>query len=205
VSKPSIWMLASILVLAAADAIPGQVPNVQIFFEGNPATKVFHTTESDCYPPGTFQNLYVVMNNWNMWVQAVEFSVDYPPALFWAADEAPINTLVIGSSPSDFPNGYGTGGIAIAWQFPQNAYEPLLAITAKTIWTGSCWCPDGPSPLRVRGYAYNNAGNGGNVDPVAVRWPDFAELPGIGMMSLVCSNPPATAVTTWGRIKALYR
>ncbi|MDH5628263.1 MAG: hypothetical protein OEY69_08230 [Candidatus Krumholzibacteria bacterium] len=57
----------------------------------------------------------------------------------------------------------------------------------------------------MRGYAYNNAGNGGNVDPVAVRWPDFAEIPGVGMTSLACDGQPATAQSTWGRVKALYR
>jgi hypothetical protein len=204
VNNPAIRILACIVVLAAADT-HAQVPSIQVYFEGNPTTNVFHTTEADCSPPGTFQALYVVMNNWNMWVQAVEFSVDYPAALFWASDETPINTLAIGASPSDGPNGYGTGGIAIAWQLPQNAYQPLLALTAHTFWTSSCYCRDGPRALRVRGYSYANAGNGGNLDPRAVRWPDFAEIEGVGMTSLVCPSPPATAQSTWGHIKALYR
>jgi hypothetical protein len=195
-----VMTLAAVAALNPAQAT-SQVPHVVIYFDGNPVTNTFNTTEESCKSPGTLQDLYVVFRNWNMYVVGAEFSIDYPPALFFLGDIAPISTLTIGSSNSRG----GDGGIAIAWQYPQNAFEPLLAITAQTIWTGSCWCRDAPQPLRLRGYWYAHVGNGGNANPRAVRWPDFVEVEGIGLTSLVCPGQPATAATTWGRIKAMYR
>jgi hypothetical protein len=195
-------VLVASLVGLMAGAATAQVPNIQCYFNGNVAFNSFNGTQLvACEAPGTPQNVYVVMNNWNMFVQAVEFSIDYPAALFRTGETAPANTLVIGGSPS---NG-GTGGIAIAWNLPQNGFDPLLALSVQTVWTSSCDCNAGPQALVVRGYNYSNPGNGGNTDPVAVRWPDYAEFSGVGLTSLVCPGPVSTEETTWGGVKALYR
>jgi hypothetical protein len=177
-----------------------QVPNVQLYFNGNPTYNTYSDTQADCELPGTMQNLYVVLQNWNMFVQGVDFSIDYPAAIFPGGEVPPVNTLVIGNSNA---NG-GTGGVAIAWQLPQNGFDPLLALTVNATWTGACDCNGGPSPLVVKGYQYG-INPGGKLQPQAVRWPDFAEIDGVGLTSLVCPGTIATEETTWGGIKALYR
>jgi hypothetical protein len=191
---------AALLSLPAWDS-RAQIPIIQVYFSGNPVLNTYVDTHEFCKPPGTQQDLYVVLRNWNMWVSAVEFSIDYPPALFVAYDASPPNTLTIGRSVAEG----GFGGIAIAWQYPQSGSTALLALTVQVFWTSSCDCYGTPQPVWVRGYQYANIGNGGHANPRAVRWPDFAEIDGVGMMSLVCPDPPATAQTTWGRVKALYR
>ena len=69
--------LAGVLAVALAGVMAGsaiaQVPNVQVYF--NPA----HTeTQAFCPEsgPGTVSTLYVVMNNWNMNVTGVDFSIE---------------------------------------------------------------------------------------------------------------------------------
>lgn len=194
-------VLVASLVGLMAVAATAQVPNIQTYFNANLAYNSFSDTQADCQSPGTNQELYVVMNNWNMFIQAVEFSIDYPGALFRMGEDAPLNTLVIGSSDS---NG-GTGGVAIAWNLPQNGFSPLLALTVHTVWTSACDCNGGPQAIVVRGYNYSSPGNGGNADPVAVQWPSYAEISGVGMTSLICPGPVATEQSTWGGVKALYR
>lgn len=198
-------VLVASLVGLMAVAATAQVPNIQVYFNGNVAFNSFSDTQADCQSPGTNQDVYVVMNNWNMFIQAVEFSIDYPAAFFPLGENAPANTLVIGNSNSMTIDGPGTGGVAIAWNLPQNGFNQLLALTVHGVWTGSCDCGAGPAPVVVKGYNYSNPGNGGNLQPVAVRWPDFAEIGGIGLTSLICPGIVATEQTTWGGVKALYR
>jgi hypothetical protein len=75
--------LAGVLAVALAGVMAGsaiaQVPNVQVYFDPG-----FSETQASCPggPPGTvLANLYVVMNNWNMNVTGVDFSISYPPSL----------------------------------------------------------------------------------------------------------------------------
>lgn len=183
--------LAGVLAVALAGAIAvsanAQVPNVQVYFD--PA---YSNTQSDCSPMGTPDQFYVVMNNWNMFVTGVDFSIAYPPATFWTGDVLPnIATMVsLGNSPT---------GIAVAWNLPQNGFAPLLALITNVLWL-QCDCNLGPQTLRVNGYTPM-----GKVQPTAVRWPDFAEVPGVGMTSLICPGVIATDSKTWGGVKALYR
>lgn len=208
--------LAAVLVLAlvglSAGVVSAQVANVQVYFNGNPAYNSFNGTSEVCKPAGTNQELYVVFLNWNMFIQGAEFSIDYPVALFKTGETAPMNTLVIGDSNADGSSSLGTGpghgGIALAFNLPQNGFAPLLALTVHTIWTSSCDCnaPTGnPQALVVRGQHYAEIGQGGQANPRAVRWPDYAEIDGVGMTSLVCPPPVAAEQTTWGGVKALYR
>jgi hypothetical protein len=195
-------LVASLVGLLAVGAT-AQVPNVQVYFHGNPAFGSFSDTQAFCQSPGTPQLLYVVLNNYNMFVQGVDFSIDYPPALFPGGETPPAETLVIGSSNA---NG-GTGGIAVSWINPQNGFAPLLALTVNAIWTSNCDCLQPPQALVVCGWSYGTQGNGGKADPTAVRWPDFAEISveGSGQTSLVCPGAVSVEETTWGGIKALYR
>jgi hypothetical protein len=183
------------LVSLMAVAATAQNPHIQVYFNGNPTYNTYNATGENCKSPGTPQELYVVLRNWNMFVGGVEFSIQYPVALFKLGETYVPNTLQIGSS--DGPN-----GVAVAWNLPQNGFDDLLVLTAHAVWTSNCDCNAAPQPLVVRGRTYLNDGS---LSPVAVRWPDFAEIPGIGMTSLVCPDVVATEETTWGGVKALYR
>jgi hypothetical protein len=190
--------LAGVLAVAMAGVLAGsamaQVPNIQVYFD--PA----HTqTQSACGQLNTVATLYVVMNNWNMNVTGVDFSIAYPPSLIWLADNLPdggATSTSIGASP---------GGIAIAYAnccflngFLNN--EVLLPVV---LW-GPCDCasppPANPQPLVVGGYTPL-----GKTQPTAIRKEDFAEFSGLGMTSLICPGAIATEPTTWGQVKALYR
>jgi hypothetical protein len=185
--------LAGVLAVALIGVIAGsamaQVPNIQVYFDPN------HTqTQTTCGQAGTPATLYVVMNNWNMNVTGVDFSIAYPPSLIWAADQLPdpSTSNSIGTSPT---------GIAIAYAnccflngFLNNEIlEPIV------IW-GPCDCNNGPQPLTVGGYAPL-----GKTQPTAIRKEDFTEFSGLGMTSLICAGAIATEPTTWGQVKALYR
>jgi hypothetical protein len=188
--------LAGVLAVALAGLMAGsaiaQVPNVQVYFD--PALT---QTQAECPggPPGTvLADLFVAMNNWNMNVTGVDFSISYPPQLNWLVDNLPDpDTMVaIGASP---------GGIAIAWAncCAQNGFQSILALIPKVLW-GPCDCNGGPYPLVVGGYTPL-----GKTQPSAVRKEDFQEFSGLGMTSLICPGPVATEQSTWGQVKALYR
>lgn len=185
--------LAGVLAVAMVGVLAGsamaQVPNIQVYF--NPA----HTeTQSACGTQGTPANLYVVMNNWNMNVTGVDFSISYPPSLIWLADNLPdpSTQVSIGASP---------GGIAIAYANCcfLNGFLNNEVLIPFVLW-GPCDCNNAPQPLVVGGYVPL-----GKTQPSAVRKEDFAEFSGLGMTSLICPGIVATEPTTWGQVKALYR
>jgi hypothetical protein len=194
-------LAASFVGLMAAGAM-AQVPNLQVYFDAN-----YTQTQANCGVAGTVQDMYVVMNNWNMYVLGVDFSIDYPAsALFISGETLPAGSISLGGSNSDSGSGAGSGGIAIAWGLPQNGYSPVLALTVSGIWLGTCDCGNGPQALVVRGTHYAQPpSNGGKTAPSAIRWPDYVELAGVGMTSLICPGPVAVKEQTWGGVKALYR
>jgi hypothetical protein len=189
--------LAGVLAVALVGVIAGsamaQVPNIQVYFD--PA----HTqAQTECGQQGTPANLYVVMNNWNMNVTGVDFSISYPSSLIWLGDNLPdpSTQTSIGQSPT---------GIAIAYAnccfldgFISN--EVLIPLV---LW-GPCDCalppPDNPQKLVVGGYTPL-----GKTQPSAIRKEDFQEFSGLGMTSLICPGAIATEPSTWGQVKALYR
>lgn len=188
--------LAGVLAVALAGVMAGsaiaQVPNVQVYFD--PA---FTQTQTDCPggPPGSVvSDWYVVMNNWNMNVTGVDFSIAYPPQVFWLSDNLPdpLTMASIGQSPT---------GIAIAWAncCAQDGFQPILALIPNVLW-GQCECAAGPYPVRVGGYTPT-----GKTQPSAVRKEDFQEFSGVGMTSLICPGQIATEQSTWGQVKSLYR
>ena len=127
--------------------------------------------------------------NFNSSVVGAGLTIQYPPALLFIQDHIDA-TLWLGQSNE---------GLSMVWQTPRNGFEPLLLFRTEVIWTQSCDCNSGPQPVYVTGY------NGG-ANPAFVRWPDYTEVLAVGMMSLICRQPPISVEsTTWGRIKALYR
>lgn len=188
--------LAGVLAVALAGVMAGsaiaQVANVQVYFD--PA---FTQTQQSCpgTPPfsGPPVELYVVMNNWNMNITGVDFSISYPPALQWLADTLPdpLTQTQIGVSPT------GTA-IAYANCCAQNGFQAVHVLTPLVLY-GVCDCNQGPQAVVVGGYAPL-----GKTSPSAIRKEDFAEFSGVGMTSLIC-GVVATEQSTWGQVKALYR
>lgn len=191
--------LAGVLAVALAGVLAGsavaQVPNIQVYFD-----QAHTQAQAVCPggPPGTvFSDLYVVMNNWNMNIAGVDFSISYPPQLIHLGDNLPDpdTSVLVGNSPT---------GIAIAYGncCAPNGFQNVEVLRVAVLW-GQCDCnmaPPGGYPLVVGGYAPL-----GKTQPSAIRKEDQAEITGLGMTSLICPGVIATEQSTWGQVKALYR
>ncbi len=178
-------LLFVICLVLCASTLSAGVPNVAIFFDKN----LRYMSGSCPYAPvGTvLDTVYVVANNFDMWMNAIEYRIDYPPQLLYISDLPPANTLVLGNSPY---------GITIAWTIPANAFIGLVVQKILVLWQCD-GCPGYNYPVVV------------NPHPMtgylrAVRWPDLVTVDAIGMTSLICAVIPVEE-TTWGGIKALYR
>ncbi|NIM19173.1 MAG: hypothetical protein GTO51_02195 [Candidatus Latescibacteria bacterium] len=162
-------------------ASAGAQGNVMLYFDpwGSVGSK-------DCPPiPSMIDSAYVYAKNFDMWLSAVEYKVDYPPQMIWLS-EVPTSDLTIGNTRD---------GIAQAWQYPQNAFTSLKLVKIVFAWNcTTCGTQDIPILVNV------NPHTGGLT---AIRWPDNAIIPGVGMVSLICATV-STDVTSWGKIKALY-
>ena len=130
--------LAGVLAVALTGVLVGsamaQVPNIQVYFD--PA----HTqTQAICGDVGSPTNLYVVMNNWNMNVTGVDFSINYSTGLIWLGDNLPdpLTQVSVGQSPS---------GIAIAYAnccFLAQGDNPEVLIPL-VLWSPNCTCAGEP-------------------------------------------------------------
>jgi hypothetical protein len=192
--------LAGVLAVALIGVIAGsamaQVPNIQVYFD--PA---FTQTQAQCpgTPPfsGDPVSLYVVMNNWNMNITGVDFTITYPSSLVWVGEQLPdpLTQVAVGDSRT---------GIQIAYAncCALDGFKPSLVLMPVVIW-GVCDCAQGPQALVVRGYGYGSPV--AKPAPTAIRKEDFAEFSGVGMTSLICPGAIATEPSTWGQVKALYR
>jgi hypothetical protein len=185
--------LAGVLAVALVGVIAGsamaQVPNVQVYFDAA------HTqTQRNCGSTNSIDSVFVVMNNWNMNVTGVDFSVSMPPQMIYLADNLPdpSTQTKIGNSPT---------GIAIAYAncCYLNGFLSNDVLHILFLW-GPCDCTSGPKSVIVGGYTPT-----GKTQPTAIRKEDFQEFAGVGMTSLICPGAIATEPTTWGQVKALYR
>lgn len=179
-------VLAAAFIGVFAGGALAQVPYMQIYFNN-----YNYPTQSPC---GTgLTDLYLVGHNFNMFVQAVEYSVTFPGSLLYLSDSPTlpngVNDLVIGNALI---------GEAVAYNIPQNGFVPMLLTTLHCFWTGNCDCAHGPQALLVGPYP-------GSPQPSLVSWPDFALHPVVGMTAVVCPEPVGVEATTWGGVKALYR
>ncbi len=165
----------------------GPIPNVQVYFTSDWGTYgQAQIPECPPNPPGTvLDSLYVVANNFGMWMSAIEYQVIYPPQIMWLSDYT--GGLDIGTSPT---------GIATAWPLPQNAFVPFAV--NKVLFIYLCQlCYEGTNiPIDVVPHPDSGLLR-------AVRWPDNFIVHAIGMRSLICPTIPVEE-TTWGNIKALY-
>lgn len=188
----AVALVAACIGIYASSAM-AQVPFVQVFFDADEYGEGYSETQSACLSTSGISFLYVVTQNWNMFVQAIEYQVQFPAAVFYLGEtpNTGVNDLFIGNSQD---------GMSIAYNLPQNGFAPILLSTLNVIGTGACNCSNGPFSIVVKGEP-----NGTPAAPRAVRWPDFQTVPGVGMTSLLCPGIVSTTQSTWGNVKALYR
>jgi hypothetical protein len=180
-------VFSALVILALGTSIVSAqpIPNVQVYFTSEWGTHGITAIE-ECPGVGVLDTVYVVASNFNMWMSAAEYMVEYPPEVIHLAD----NTGGIDIGASDT-------GIATSWPLPQNAFVPF-AVNAVTIMYNCVGCPRTDIPINV---VPNPASISGQVQ--AVRWPDNSLITAVGMLSLICPTVPVEE-TSWGKIKALY-
>jgi hypothetical protein len=184
--KKSLVVVVAIAIGLFASVASAQIPHVVVYFD-NTMTQM----DACCpdAPAGTVaQDLYVVANNFNMWVSAIEYMIEYPPALMFLGDFIGDNQLSIGNSAT---------GIGISWPIPANGFSPLLCEKASVLWLCAAGDPIADQLMIVQPYP-----SSGKVR--AIRWPDEGEVLGVGLTSVVCPTVIPVQETTWGGIKALY-
>jgi len=172
------------------------VPHVQVYFdEGWSITNPESCPDADL---GTvFGTLYVVARNYNMWMQSIEYSIEYPPEILWFGDAIdPTTQLKIGASPTTSV----AGGISVTWQSRGNAFHPMLIQTVSFGWMCRN-CVEQNITVRVVKHPATAWAETWLVR--ALRSPDFQQVAGVGMASVVCPTVPVEE-TTWGGIKAQY-
>ena len=189
--KKSLVVVVVLAIGMFAAVSNAQIPNVGVYFD-NTFTQMSAPCPTD--PPGTvFQQLYVVANNLNMWVAAIEYKIEYPVSMAWDADIITSDQLRIGNS---------VVGIGITWPIPANGFGTLLCQKILIEWLcqsdvdGDCGLANDNVLVVV---AYPSSGK-----IRALQWPDNAETIGTGLTSVICPQTIPVEETTWGGIKALY-
>lgn len=170
-------------VLLASAPLQAESPSVRIYFDD-----AFTITHKDCPddPAGTvLDSFYVVAEDFNLWFNAIEYMILYPPEIVFEADVN--NGLNIGSSAT---------GIATAWALPFWEHKPNLVNKVVFMW--NCQgTPEEGIPIRVVPHPET-----GFVR--AVEWWQHTFVYGVGMMGWIRDSEVPVENTSWGRIKALY-
>jgi hypothetical protein len=187
-----------VLLLAAAATARAQTPYLQVYFDPD---LTFPIANCPADPPGTvFGDIYIVAHDFGAWLNAIEFTVDYPPQLMWLNDIIAPGALAIGGTAT---------GIAIAWPLPLNAFVPVVVAQSRFVWMcDNCGPPNSNVLVCIMGYPSSGAAR-------ATRWPDLKLIYAQSGTSVICgacgswgqcaSLPVPVREKTWGGIKALYR
>lgn len=184
--KKTLVVVVAIAIGLFASVSSAQTPHVVVYFD-NTMTQMDACCPVE--PAGTVaQELYVVANNFNMWVSGIEYLISYPSALMFLGDIIGDHQLKIGQSLT---------GIGVTWPLPANGFEPLLVQKASVLWMCTAGDPIADQLLVVLPFP-----SSGKVR--AIRWPDQVEVLGVGLTSVVCPTVIPVEETTWGGIKALY-
>lgn len=192
--KRFLVVVCAVAVCLGAATVHAQtaVPMVSVYFD-----EYFGVTGLEQCPVEPIGTVYVVAENWDMWMQSIEYAIDYPAQMVWLGDAVDDATqLKLGSSPL-----FGVhGGIAVTWQTRGNGFHPLLIQTASIAW--DCQgCTVQNIPVVVVQKATAEALPGGLIR--ALESPNFETHGGVGMTSYLCATVPVEE-TTWGAVKALY-
>ena len=183
--KKSILIFATVFAIAIAGSALAQEPNIQVYF-GDMSTGSMNCPPIGT-PPGTvITQLWVVANNFNTWLSAVEFKIEYPPQLSFIGDTYTTDT-VIGNSAI---------GVSLAWTIPLNAFEAVTLMKASVMWMCAGCVGNEDAPVLVVPNPNMGLLRG-------VRWPDNVPFDITGMESRICATVPVEE-TTWGQVKALY-
>jgi hypothetical protein len=187
--KKALMTFAIVFSIALAGSAYAQTPNIQIYFDANMTMAAENCPDA---PLGSvIDTLYVVGNNFDMWLSAVEFQIIYPPQLTYLSDQYDTPTFI----------GRSDQGLTLAWPLPKNAFGPVVLMTATVAWFCNV-CYDGAS-IDNRNAPLDVVPNPNQGHLRAVRWPDNALFDLVGMRSLICATTPVEE-TSWGQIKAMY-
>ncbi|MCK5407792.1 MAG: hypothetical protein KAJ37_10065 [Candidatus Krumholzibacteria bacterium] len=186
------------ILSALAPIVTAQTPHLQIYFD-----QQLRDTYANCpnSPPGTvLDTIYVVAHNFDAWLNAIEFKINYPPQLAWLGDWLDPSALHIGNSYE---------GIGVAWPIPFNAFVPNVVLQAMVLWM----CDDCASPNMNQVICFDVYPGSGFLR--AVRWPDLELIYGQSGTAVICPTcgswrpcdqlPIPVEQTTWGGVKAMYR
>ena len=179
-------LLITLCCIVCASAASAQTPNVAIYFD-----KGLQYQQADCPagPIGTvFDTLYVVANNFGIWLNGIEYQIFYPNQLMFLGDMMVGNAISIGNSAA---------GIGIAFPTPLEAFTQAVVQTVNFVWMCDHCIEDIEYPMVVMPYP-------GQPWVRGVEWPNLNVHIGIGLKSLICATSPVRE-TTWGQIKALYQ
>lgn len=169
-----------IAAVAVATPAPAQTPSIGVFFD-----EYLTRMDKDCPPGGGLDSAYVVALNFNTFISAVEYAINYPASMTWLSD-FDIPPVTLGTTPA---------GITEAWSLPLNGYNPVVVARVMFMWNCD-GCSVENDPIIVAAHPVS-----GYVR--ATDFPHYNLIDAIGMTSLVCATVPADE-TTWGRIKSLY-
>jgi hypothetical protein len=175
------------MLSALAAAVCAQTPFVAVYFDATMQQEAMIYPGS-CPPFGTIDTLFVAAVNFNMFMAGIEYSIDYGNNVSWLADFDFTAPVWIGNSPM---------GISIGWNLPQNGFSAVRIQKVLIQWICNN-CQFTNDPIIVKGHPLFHPGY-----PVAVRFPDYVEVPGVGLTALTCPTIPVEE-STWGQVKALY-
>jgi hypothetical protein len=186
-------VVCAVVICFGAVGASAQTPTVQPYFQGGQINVPQCPEGGDS---GTIPgNIYVLAHNWNIWMSALEYQVEWPTQLIFVGDvPADPAWLTIGTSINP------ATGISYSFGTPVNAYNDVLIETISFFWNCSGCATAQNITVTVMGAPASPE------PPSVVRAVDFWSeeyVYGIGMQAIVCPIVPVEE-TTWGGIKALY-
>jgi hypothetical protein len=115
-----IFLTAAVLMCLAVAAFPAmaQNPTISVYFDEG-----FTQTEADCPGPG-LDTLYVVAEDFDVFLIGFQYKIDLPPNMIWLAD--------IGTPPVTI--GTSVTGISLGFPLPKNGFFPVLIHRIIFLW-----------------------------------------------------------------------
>jgi hypothetical protein len=187
------------LMVVVVTSVGAQTPIVGVYFDQTYQTQAepgFDATHVPCPGFGLIDTVYIAASNFNAFVTAFEFQVEYPPAIGWMAD---IDFPGMPNGPGGITLGDTPSGISAAFGIFQDGYSTIEIGKVQIQWLCEfCVEPYLDNPIVVTGHPAFHP-----LNPRALRFPDEGLIDGVGLTSLICATVP-TEDTTWGKVKALY-
>ena len=176
---------ALLLLVVCVGSVSAQTGYIAAYYDNG-----FSIESANCPGDSTISTMYIAAVNWNMYVNGVQFKVNYPSGIEWILDFGYGTDIVLGTTPT---------GMARSWSLPQNGYQPLLVCKVAFRWLCPLGCGSIPDQsVEVVGHPLL-----GNT-VAATRWPDNALIQGVGLTATACPMTIPTENTTWGKLKAVF-